>query len=148
MTAITRRTDFGPPRDESGPARDAVRHPPPRRAARRPLPVVAPRARVISPPSARAAERRRALPSRAPTGPETSVPRPARPARPLPASLAVLLLAAVALPAAAQPPAPTRPAAGRGQLAVTPAAPGSAADTALVQGLRWRNIGPFRGGRA
>ncbi|WP_284350024.1 VPS10 domain-containing protein [Roseisolibacter agri] len=68
----------------------------------------------------------------------------------MPAALAVLLTAlpAVPLPAVAQPPAPTRPAAGRGQLAVTPATPGSPADTALVQGLRWRNIGPFRGGRA
>lgn len=60
---------------------------------------------------------------------------------------AAALLAGVALapPATAQRPAAPRPSAGVGQLAATSGAP---ADSALVQGLRWRNIGPFRGGRA
>ncbi|MGZ8468428.1 MAG: VPS10 domain-containing protein [Gemmatirosa sp.] len=65
------------------------------------------------------------------------------------AALHAALIGALAAPAGAQqaPPAP-RPSAARGELAALPAAGAAPADSALVQGLRWRNIGPFRGGRA
>ena len=61
----------------------------------------------------------------------------------------VVLLAGVCIAGPIRSAAAQRPTAARGELATaTPAtAPTPLADSAYVQGLRWRNIGPFRGGR-
>ncbi len=81
-------------------------------------------------------------------------PRPAA-APALPALAAALLAAAAPLPpnAHAQQPAPAAaPAPGRvprpAAAAPPPASSANVADSAGTRGLRWRNIGPFRGGRA